>query len=179
MRLALCAAVLAVASTPAAAVPLHHGFSIAWQSGPLAGQVTTGRLAFDSTLVMPGREYFQVGLLSDFELNQVPGQTLVLPVDTGWLRFGPGGLLTGLTFGSNCNPSCSASSEVAGDWWFNWSLGGPRRAMAGIGDGIGFSDSDALAVMAAVPEPGTWLMGLAGLPLAVLVAAWQRRRHLA
>lgn len=176
MRLAPCAAALAMASSTAAAVPLYHDFSIAWQSGPLAGQLSAGRLAFDSTLVMPGREYFSVGLLGSFELNQVPGQTLILPVDTGWLRFGAGGVLTGLTFGSNCNPSCSASSEVAGDWWFNWSLDGPRMAMAGIGDGVGFSTSDALAVMASVPEPETWLMALLGLPLVVLIPAWRCRR---
>ena len=48
MRLSTCAAALALASTTVAAVPLHYDFSVAWQSGPLASQVSTGRLAFDS-----------------------------------------------------------------------------------------------------------------------------------
>jgi len=176
MRLTPYAAALALAATTATAVPLHYDFSIAWQSGPLATQVTKGRLAFDSALVWPGTEYFAVSLLSDFMLQPAPGQSLIQPVDTGWLRFGTGGALTGLTFGSNCNPSCSARSAVLGEWWFNWSLGGPLMAMASSGDGIGFSTSDALNVTAVVPEPGTWLMGLLGLPLVVLVPAWRCRR---
>ena len=180
MRLTPCAAALAlalaVAATTAVAIPLHHDFSITWQSGPLAAKTTAGRLAFDSTLVWPGAEYFAMSLLSGFTLQPAPGQALLLPVDTGWLRFGSDGALTGLAFGSNCNPSCSANSAVAGEWWFNWSLSGPRMAMASIGDGIGFSASDALNVMAVVPEPGTWLMGLMGLPLVALVPGSRRRR---
>jgi len=176
MRLSTCAAALALASTTVAAVPLRYDFSVAWQSGPLASQVTSGRLAFDSTLAWPGSEYFAISLLSGLSL-QTSDQALILPVDTGWLRFGAGGELTGLAFGSSCNPSCSASSAMAGEWWFNWSLNGPRMAMASSGDGIGFSTSDALSVMAVVPEPGTWLMGLLGLPLATLLPAWRRRRQ--
>jgi hypothetical protein len=178
MRLTPCAAALALAlaATTAAATPRYHDFSITWQSGPLAAQTTAGRLAYDSTLVWPGAEYFAVSLLSDFMLEPTPGQALLLPVDTGWLRFGSDGALTGLAFGSNCNPSCSANSSVAGEWWFNWSLSGPRMAMASVGDGVGFSTSEALNVMAVVPEPGTWLMGLLGLPLVALVAVSRRRR---
>lgn len=174
LLLPLC---LAATASAASAATLDYDFRIEWQSGVLAGTLTTGRFSFDDHLPDLANEFFSTGLLSAFTFTSGAGVLSSSTVDTGWLRFDPQDALTGTAFGSNCNPTCSARGDMPGEWWFNWSESGPRAAVAADGSG-GFSWASALTVVPhlppAVPEPAGWLLLALGVPL---IAAHVRHRR--
>jgi len=52
----LIAALALAAAVPALATPVAHQFTVQWTSGELAGQVSSGDFAYDSTLAEPRAE---------------------------------------------------------------------------------------------------------------------------
>lgn len=169
------ALLLLSACSAAQAVPVAYGSSITWQTGLLAGTVSQGSFAYDSTLAATSATVWGPGMLTrlDFTLR---GTTYdAMTANTGVVMFDAQGGLAAITFGSHCESvSCSVSAGKEDEWWFNWQATAGRAAFTGDAPGgLSTSHDLNLAPLASVPEPAGWVLMAAGL--AALAGAIRRR----
>lgn len=167
---------LATACIGAQAVPVHYDFRIAWQSGALAGSVSEGSFAFDSTLsASTGFVLWGPGLLTslDFTLRGIRYDATT--ANTGSISFDAQRRLVSIVFGNRCESvSCAVTSGREDEWWFNWHAAAGRQAVTGDApDGLSSSHDLSVTPRAPVPEPAGWVLG----PLGLAVLAWARSRH--
>jgi hypothetical protein len=143
------------------ALPISYAFTIDVTSGPLAGDISSGTFAFDSSSVTPGGFNKQTGLLTalSFDFNGVAyDQTTV---NTGFLFFDPSGALEGFCFGNDV---------VAGAC--NFGRGDITISSQSFGydsDTGAVSTGTAIFSAAPAPEPASLALLALGLPALLLV----------
>ncbi|MBL8350383.1 MAG: hypothetical protein JNL87_08695 [Burkholderiaceae bacterium] len=167
---------LAAACLGARAVPVPYDFRIAWQSGALAGSVSEGSFAFDSSLsASTGFVLWGPGMLSSLDFTLRGVRYDATSANTGAISFDAQRRLVSIVFGNRCESvSCSVTSGREDEWWFNWHAAAGRQAVTGDApDGLSSSLDLTVTPRAPVPEPAGWLLG----PLGLAVLAWARSRH--
>lgn len=166
---AALACLVALPSVQAATVT--YDFSVVVTTGPAAGTTASGYFSYDSASVVPGGGYNNgVGLLTDLAFDLDGTSYTAATANTGALQFNSLGGLSSFLIGTSCGAySCSVTNGRTG-WAINFAgLSYARTGVNGIfsGDAAVFTQRNA-----AVPEPASWALVLAG----GLAACAARRR---
>ena len=154
-----------MAATPAGAVPVQHHFTLRWTSGELAGQTSSGRFAYDSTLAVPQAWWQAEALLSDLQLTLRDEHFDTHNANANYLAFDSNGGLKGVVIGNTCNwTTCWVDSGQRNSWWLNWqNLTGQPTGQAVVADGLGQLSWATMTLLPAVPEPPAAMLALIGL----------------
>jgi hypothetical protein len=151
---------LMATSMAAKAATITYDFTVTANSGPLSGQSVSGFFAFDDSIIVPGDDVSQVGLLTDLDFTWNGIAYDESTANTGWLTFGASGDLIDFGIGTNCGVVCSVSARSS--QWFI----GKDDLIYGTSDGGGFGLNSYALRATSVPEPTT--LALFGIALAGL-----------
>ena len=110
-----------MAATPASAVPVQHHFTLRWTSGELAGQASSDRFVYDSTLAMPQTWWQTEALRSDLQLTLRDAHFDTHNANANYLAFDGNGGLKGVVIGNTCNwTTCWMNSDQRHSGWLIW-----------------------------------------------------------
>jgi hypothetical protein len=158
---------------------VEYDFTVNWTDGSLSGTTSTGSFAFDAASITPGSKVFGSNLLTALSFSFLGTNWDTTSAQTALLSFDSAGALTDAQFGNKCSASvnsatCSVSAN--GDWYVG-ALGSaalpPSQEMPSLGTAV--YTPVAATPVAAVPEPSTYALMLAGLGVVAFVA--RRRRQ--
>jgi len=163
LRGAVTALILGVFGTlgSADATTVTYDFTVTATSGPLSGDTSTGSFSFASSLEVPNTFDSALGLLSSLNFTWDAITYTAATANTGYLDFGPTGLLDSYCFGNDVNASgCFERSGTT-----DFVVGGSSFTYSVVGSGIYFGTASFSP--ASVPEPITLSIFGAGLVGAV------------
>ena len=174
--LSLAAAVALIAPLGAQASPITYDFTAnGGMSGPLANVISSGSFTFDSSIIPAGGGVVTgTGLLTGLSFTW-DGKSYGLTADnTGGLEFTPGGLLSGVNVGDDCNAFGACMVDPNGyDWIISGFAGntplGPMNyleTLYTVGNGQSYTGWAQLSLQtSAAPEAGTVTLLLGGLAI--------------
>jgi hypothetical protein len=174
--LSLAAAVALVAPLGAQASSITYDFTAnGGMSGPLANVVSSGTFTFDSSIIPAGGgTVIGTGLLTGLSFTWAGKSYGLTADDTGGLAFTPGGLLSGVNIGDDCNAFGGCMVDPNGyDWIISGFAGntplGPTielQTLYTVGDGQSYTGwAQAYPQTSAAPETGTVTLLLGGLAI--------------
>lgn len=163
----LCSGILL--ASPVQAVPVTYDFSANINAGPLAGNIYTGYLTYDSSIVAPGASLSATGLLSDLNFAFGSNTYDETNSNTGFLSWDNAGNLTGVMFGNLCFAGTCVVNVGSGQWVFRYLAGNTNIQdviYSPIGDTNIYSSVISTNITArdnAIPEPASLVLLLAGM----------------
>jgi hypothetical protein len=159
---------------------VEYDFTVNWTSNSLSGTTSTGSFAFDAASITPGSIVYGSDLLTALSFNFLGKNWDTTSAHTALLSFDSTGALTDAWFGNTCSGGggtgqCSISGN--GDWYVTAGAGSAALPPAQESSSLGTAVYTPVAAtpVAAVPEPSTYALMLAGLGVVGFVA--RRRRQ--
>ncbi len=176
----IAAAVLVGLPLGAQATMVDYDFTVTATSGSLAGDVASGSLSFDdSLLAVPNTTYAQTGLLTSLSFTWDGATFNASSANTGLLSSGAAGELALVAFGDNCSAgSCTASSTDPNDWSIAYSFAGKSGRFVYADAAGSYVSSDVALAPIPTPLPGSAPLLGAAVALCFVLLPRSRRGNL-
>jgi hypothetical protein len=161
-KLIAAAAVLASLPLGVQAAMVDYDFTVTATSGSLAGDVASGSLSFDdSLLAVPNTNYAQTGLLTNLSFTWDGATFNASTANTGQISSGATGQLALLAFGDDCSANgCTATSADPNDWFIAYSFANKSGRFVYADAAGSYVSNDVTFAPIPTPLPGSaWLFG--------------------
>jgi hypothetical protein len=170
-RLIAATVLLACPPLGAQAALLTYDFTVTATSGSLAGDVGSGSLSFDSSLLaVANTNNAQPGLLTDLSFTWGGTTYNASTANTGQISTSTVNHIALVEFGNDCSTGgCTASSAVPNSWWFAYSPGLETGQFAYADSAGSYVSSEVTWTPVPTPLPAAgWLLLSAVLLLGVV-----------
>jgi len=182
MQKMLSVLLLAAAPVVAFAKPVTYDFTVIGDpsGGAYAGAIANGFFTYDDTVVQAGQKISATNLFTDFQFSWGGTEYTESNTLTAWLGADAMGTLNEFMFGNDCMPGICWAFRTPQSWSVFHGASGVVNSISYMDQGMVRSGTIASWTLretpsAAVPEPGAFVLAIAG-GLAIALFGVRRRR---